>query len=108
MSSVAGRHVLERGGPRTEVATSRVDVRATGILAAGLTMAVVAWGYLVWLAIDLGAAARSGTDGAWMVMGAALLGAIACLFTGLLLGVRLGRALGLTGSAAPAGRRRSH
>ncbi|WP_447643482.1 hypothetical protein [Nocardioides zeae] len=50
-------------------------------------MTVVAWGYLVWMAIDLGRAARDDGGGiAWLLLALACLGAIACLFIGLLLG----------------------
>jgi hypothetical protein len=64
--------------------------------ALAITAAVVAWGYLVWLAIDFGASARTGDSGAWWLLALATLGAVACLFAGLLLGVRLSRALGVT------------
>lgn len=58
---------------------------------------MVAWGYLVYAAIDFGTAARNGSGGsAWSFMALACLGAIACLFAGLLLVARLMRALGLT------------
>ena len=58
---------------------------------------MVAWGYLVYAAIDFGTAARAGSgDSAWAFMALACLGAIACLFVGLLLVARLMRALGIT------------
>jgi hypothetical protein len=57
---------------------------------------VVAWGYLVYAAIDFGTAAREGSSSAWTFMALACLGAIACLFVGLLLVTRLMRALGIT------------
>jgi hypothetical protein len=57
---------------------------------------VVAWGYLVFAAIDFGTAARGGESSAWLFMALACLGAIACLFVGLLLVARLMRALGVT------------
>ena len=58
---------------------------------------MVAWGYLVYAAIDFGTAARSGSgSSAWTFMALACLGAIACLFVGLLLVARLMRALGIT------------
>lgn len=59
------------------------------LLALGITAAVVAWGYLVYLAIDFGTTARDGNDGAWWYLALATLGAIACLFAGMMLGVRL-------------------
>lgn len=62
-----------------------------------MTLCIVAWGYLVYAAIDFGTAARGGSDSsAWLFMGLACLGAIACLFAGLLLMARLMRALGVT------------
>lgn len=78
------------------------------MLATGITALVVAWGYLVWAAIDFGARARGGEGVAWAFLGLASLGAVACLFAGLMLGVRLLRLLGLlapegddAGPAAP-------
>lgn len=75
-------------------------------LAVAVTLCVVAWGYLVFAAIDVGAdARRDGSAGAWGLLVLASLGAVACLFLGLMLIVRLSRALGLTHApAAPAPR----
>jgi uncharacterized membrane protein YhaH (DUF805 family) len=72
------------------------------VLALGVTICVVAWGYLVYAAIDFGAEARGGDDRAWLFLGLASLGAVACLFVGLMLVARLLRALGIT--QPPAGR----
>lgn len=58
-------------------------------LALGLTLTLVAWGLLVWLAIDFGTEARSGSMVAWLFLLVATLGATACLFLGLTLGSRL-------------------
>jgi hypothetical protein len=63
--------------------------------ALGVTAAIVAWGYLVYAAIDFGATARGGDTGAWWLLGLASLGAVACLFVGLLLVTRLLRILGV-------------
>lgn len=63
--------------------------------AAGVTAAVIAWGYLVYMAIDFGSAARSGSGAAWFLLILAALGAVACLFAGLMLATRLMTALGL-------------
>lgn len=57
---------------------------------------MVAWGYLVYLAIDFGTSARSGESGSWAFLALSSIGAIACLFTGLLLIARLMQALGIT------------
>lgn len=73
------------------------------LLALGITLSLVAWGYLVWAAIDFGAAARGGDSGAWWLLGLACLGAVTCLFVALMLLARLGRALGLVAPATPKG-----
>ncbi|GAB2969598.1 hypothetical protein [Nocardioides montaniterrae] len=70
-------------------------------LAVAITGCVVAWGYLVYAAIDFGASARRGSGGAWFLLLLAALGAVACLFLGLMLVVRLSRALGLTHAPEP-------
>jgi len=59
------------------------------LLALGITAAVVAWGYLVYLAIDFGTTARNGDGTAWWFLGLATIGAIACLFVGMMFGTRL-------------------
>ena len=69
---------------------------ALAALALGVTASLVAWGYLVWAAIDFGATARGGDEDAWMWLGVASLGAVVCLFVGLMLVAWLLRALGIT------------
>jgi hypothetical protein len=59
------------------------------LLALGITATVVAWGYLVYLAIDFGTAARDGDSTGWLLLGLATVGAIACLFVALMLGTRI-------------------
>ncbi len=71
------------------------------LLALGVTLCVVAWGYLVWAAIDFGAEARGGNDEAWKFLALASLGAVACLFAGLMLIARLLRAMGITKPPPP-------
>jgi len=71
------------------------------VLALGVTLAVVAWGYLVYAAIDFGAKARGGDGDAWAFLALASLGAVACLFVGLLLVARLLRTLGVLRSDEP-------
>lgn len=66
------------------------------LLAVGVTLAVVAWGYLVYAAIDFGSSARSGDGRAWVFLALASAGAIACLFLGLMMIARLLRGLGIT------------
>jgi hypothetical protein len=63
--------------------------------ALGVTLCVVAWGYLVYAAIDFGSSARGGDGRAWVFLGLASLGAVACLFIGLMLVARLLRMFGL-------------
>ena len=65
-------------------------------LAVGVTASFVAWGYLVYAAIDFGTTARAGDDQAWWFLALASVGAIACLFLTLILVSRISRALGLT------------
>jgi len=70
------------------------------LLALGVTVGVVAWGYLVKAAIDFGIQARSGTPDAWLYLGLAGFGAVACLFIGLMLVARIMRVLGITSSSS--------
>lgn len=81
------------------------------VLALGITATVVAWGYLVWEAIDFGSRARGGESVAWVFVVLATLGATACLLVTLILCARL--LATLRGEArprpvVPGGRRRSH
>jgi len=86
----------KRAGSRRGAPPSRTLNKAPLVIGAAITLCVVAWGYLVYAAIDFGTAAREGSSSAWTYMGLACLGAIACLFVGLLLVARLMRALGIT------------
>ena len=69
--------------------------------ALGITGCVLAWGYLVYAAIDFGSTARSGDPAAWGFLGLASLGAVACLFAGLMLVAHLLRRLGVTSGPPP-------
>lgn len=72
------------------------------VLALGITACVVAWGYLVWSAIDFGSAARhDGETEAWWYLGISAFGAVACLFLGLMLIVRFSRTIGWTHAPDP-------
>jgi hypothetical protein len=62
-----------------------------------VTLAIVAWGYLVLAAIDFGTDARAGDPGAWWYLALASVGAVACLFIGLILVARLLALLGIGG-----------
>jgi hypothetical protein len=88
--SVAGK----RAGPKRK----RRFSPALLFLAIGVTLCMVAWGYLVKAAIDFGVTARGGEQGAWLFLGLASLGAVACLFVGLILVARILRRLGITRS----------
>lgn len=77
-------------------------------LALGITLTLVAWGFLVWAAIDFGASARDGQAVAWAFLALATIGATACLFVTLILGTRLVTTLrgeSATRSVVPGGRR---
>jgi len=59
------------------------------LLSAGVTGTVVAWGLLVFAAIDFGGKARDGEPGNWWFLALATFGAMACMFLAILLAVRL-------------------
>jgi hypothetical protein len=91
--------VTSRG--RRVAAKQKARFRPTVLLLAlGVTAGVVAWGYLVKAAIDFGIQARSGTSDAWLFLGLAGFGAVACLFIGLMLIARILRVLGITSAAS--------
>ena len=109
VSAGGGRHA---GARRAEPTTPSVDAGRVALLAAALTVSLVAWGYLVWLAVDFGATARGGSPGAWWLLVLTGIGAIACLFLALMVLAQLATALGLIRgepeqSRAPGGRRRA-
>jgi hypothetical protein len=66
------------------------------VLALLITACAVAWGYLVYLAIDFGTAARAGESNGWGLLALSSMGAVACLFAGLLFVARLLRELGIS------------
>ncbi len=63
------------------------------VLAAGITVTLVAWGFLVLAAIDFGREARSGEPTAWGFLALATTGAAACLFVTLILGAKVSAVL---------------
>jgi hypothetical protein len=87
-----GRHAGSRKGPRRKTSLQPKVL----LLAVAMTLSIVAWGYLVYLAIDFGTSARGGESSAWLFLGVASVGAVLCLFLGLVLVARLLRALGIT------------
>jgi hypothetical protein len=92
VSEGEGKHA----GARRAEPVPRANPQSRGkllALALGTTLCLVAWGYLVWAAIDFGRTARGGDSTSWIYLAIASVGAIACLFAGLLLVVRLLRTL---------------
>ncbi|MEV5001510.1 hypothetical protein [Nocardioides sp. LML1-1-1.1] len=95
----------KRAGDRTK-ARFRPDLLA---LAVGITLALVAWGYLVLAAIDFGATARhDGKASAWAFLAIAAIGGMLCLFLAFMLAVRLSRAIGLSAAPEPKPKRDPH
>ena len=64
-------------------------------LALGAVAALVAWGLLVWVAVDSGRSARDGESGKWGYLAAASVGAVVCLFLCLWLCTVLLRRVGI-------------
>jgi len=91
----------KRAGSRRAARPARRFRPDVLLLAVGITLAVVAWGYLVYAAIDFGGDARNGDTPSWALLGLASIGAIACLFIGLMLIARLSRALASAPSPRP-------
>lgn len=71
------------------------------LLGLGALLAIVAWGFLVWAAIDFGRSARGGKAEAWWFLALASVGAVACLFLGLMVLMVLLRSLGLLAGKQP-------
>jgi hypothetical protein len=80
-----GRH----SGARRAAQRPSSSGRRRLLLGGGCVLLVIAWIVLVKAAIDFGRSARAGDGSAWIFLVIASLGAIACLFAGLVLGVRL-------------------
>src|SRR3954453_22381174 len=75
--------VGKHSGERAEV--EPLPRRRLLALAIGITATLVAWGLLVWAAIDFGGRARDGETPAWVFLALATIGATACLFLTLIL-----------------------
>lgn len=101
MADVTGptesKHAGSRRGPRRRARFQPVLL----LLALGVTGCIVAWGYLVWAAIDFGKSARGGDQNAWWFLALAAAGAVACLFVGLMLVAAITRRLGITQPPEP-------
>lgn len=96
-TGTGGKRAGSRRGPRRKAGFQP----ALLLLALGVTACVVAWGYLVYAAIDFGSAARGGESTAWWLLAVASVGAVACLFFGLMLVALLLRRLGITSPPPP-------
>jgi hypothetical protein len=103
----------KRAGPGRHAGPARLEEHAAPkrssrvvllVLALGITAAVVAWGYLVYIAIDFGIAARDGDDRGWWLLALATVGAIACLFVAMTLGSRFAARTRANAAAAAAPR----
>lgn len=101
-----GRHSGERATQTAYVAPTPPRTRIL-VLALVLTATLVAWGVLVYAAIDFGGEARSGEPVAWVFLALATIGAAACLFTTLILGGRI-LTLVTAGEPTPARPRAGH
>lgn len=78
-------------GPST--GRGAIDARRFLLLSVGVTATVIAWGVLVWAAIDSGGSARRGEGLAWVFLLLATLGATACLFLALILATKIAAVL---------------
>ncbi|MGL5827324.1 MAG: hypothetical protein ACRCYU_21295 [Nocardioides sp.] len=92
MTPTAGKRAGSRRGDRPKARFQPVAVA----LAAGINVAVIAWGLLVFQSIRHGQAIRGGDRSAWQLAVLYGVGAVICLFTGLILTARLFRRLGIT------------
>ncbi|MEO7943547.1 MAG: hypothetical protein ABIR34_09120 [Marmoricola sp.] len=84
-----GRHTGESAQEESAYVATKPPRRKILVLALFVTITLVAWGVLVYAAIDFGGEARSGEPTAWVFLTVATLGAAACLFVTLMLGTRI-------------------
>ncbi|MCW2857992.1 MAG: hypothetical protein JWR52_3607 [Marmoricola sp.] len=77
-------------------------------LVAALAVTVLAWGLLVWQAIDFGSRGRAGEGLAWVFLVLATVGAAACLFTTMILGNKIFQLLRGDPPGPPTGRPGGH
>ena len=97
-----------RGGARRAAKPKRTLQPKAVALGLGSLAALVAWGALVWLAVDSGRSARGGDSGKWVVLAVASVGAVVCLFLCLWLGTLLLRRLGILDEPRPRVQTHSH
>ena len=90
-----------RGGARRAAPRKRSLKPRLLALGGGSLLALVAWGVLVWLAIDFGRSARGGESGKWLGLAVASAGAVACLFLCLWLLTQLLRNIGFLAEKSP-------
>ncbi len=83
----SGEHTEEAAEPT--YAAPATPRRTMFLLALVVTVTLVAWGVLVYAAIDFGREARSGEPTAWVFLVITTLGAAAALFVTLILGARI-------------------
>jgi hypothetical protein len=84
-----------RGGARRAAKPKRTLRPKLVGLALAAVGALVAWGLLVWVAVDSGRSARGGESGKWVSLAAASVGAVVCLFLCLWLCTVLLRRIGI-------------
>jgi hypothetical protein len=98
---MAGQGGTTRAGARRAARPKRTVQPQLLLLGLGALVALVAWGFLVWAAIDFGRSARGGDSGAWAFLAVASLGAVACLFLCLWLVTVLLRRIGFLEDKRP-------
>lgn len=92
--------VGKHSGVRPDTSTPSTPRGPLVLLTVGVTATLVAWGVLVYAAIEFGGEARRGHGPSWAFMGLATIGAAACLFTTLILGTRIATAMRARSEAA--------
>ena len=83
------RSVSKHYGDPVEEPPRAVDRNRLLKLGIGITLTFVAWGYLVFAAIDFGGQGREGDGSAWAFLAFATIGATACMFAMLILAHKL-------------------
>jgi hypothetical protein len=84
-AAAVDRRSESRSDPARTASSPLRRPRRLLLLALGVTATLVAWGFLVWAAIDFGGEARAGDEVAWGFLALATVGAAACLFITLIL-----------------------